>query len=400
MQSKQRLFCLLFTLISALPSLADQDRAVPDSEWPGSEPAAQNVDVSVLDALDREFASGKHGYIDSMLVIRNGFLVYARSYKQDYDAPFREQDQARGPYNYFDPDWHPWFERGPLHTMQSVSKSVTSMLIGIAIGRGEIAGVDTPVMPFFDAYPSDDRDPRWQEITLRDFLTMTSGIEWDESSVPYTDPANSCASMEASDDWIRYVLDQPMRESPGERFEYNSGVTMLLAHILVKATGRQVDDYAREHLFRPLGIDNFYWKKTPTGLNDAEGGLYLEPADLARLGFLVAKDGVWNERRILPAGWVAQSMQPATQVPDWEGRYGFQWWLLPYDGELARYAYAGLGYGGQLLLIVPEYALIAVFTGWNIYDVPSLDGEFALQRVLEAVRSGRGKEDAKVSPDR
>jgi hypothetical protein len=93
-------------------------------------------------------------------------------------------------------------------------------------------------------------------------------------------------------------------------------------------------------------------------------------------------------------------MQPATQVPDWEGRYGFQWWLLPYDGELARYAYAGLGYGGQLLLIVPEYALIAVFTGWNIYDVPSLDGEFALQRVLEAVRSGRGKEDAKVSPDR
>jgi CubicO group peptidase (beta-lactamase class C family) len=394
MQSKQSLLCLLFMLISVLPSLADQDKAMPDSEWPGSEPAAQNVDVSVLDMLDRQFASGRHGYIDSMLVIRNGFLVYGRSYKQDYDAPFRQQDQARGPYNYFDPDWHPWFERGSLHTMQSVSKSVTSVLIGIAIGRGEIAGLDIPVMPFFDAYPSDDRDPRWQEMTVRDLLTMTSGIEWDESSVPYTDPANTCAAMEASEDWIRYVLDQPMRQSPGERFEYNSGVTMLLAHILVEATGRQVEDYAREHLFRPLGIENFYWKETPTGLNDAEGGLYLEPADLARFGLLILQDGVWNERRILPADWVAQSMQPATRVPDWEGRYGFQWWLLPYDGEQARYAYAALGYGGQLLLIVPEYALIAVFTGWNIYDVPSLDGEFALQRVLEAVRAGRGKDDA------
>ncbi len=357
-----------------------------DWRWPKSEPASQDIDASALDALDREFVSGKHGYIDSMMIIRNGFLVYQRNYEHDYDAPFREQDQTRGPYNYYDPDWHPWFERGPLHSMQSVSKSVTSALIGIAIGRGEIAGVDIPIMPFFGAYAADDRDHRWHKITLRDLLTMTSGIEWDESSVPYTDPDNTCAAMEARDDWIRFILDQPMRESPGERFEYNSGVTMLLAHILVQATGRQIDDYAREHLFGPLGIDDFYWKKTPTGLNDAEGGLYLKPADLARFGFLYAKDGVWNGRRILPAGWVAQTMNPATRVPDGNSRYGFQWWLLPYDGEKQNYAYAGLGYGGQLLLIVPEYELIAVFTGWNIYDVPELDGEFALKRVLEAVR--------------
>jgi CubicO group peptidase (beta-lactamase class C family) len=274
--------------------------------------------------------------------------------------------------------------------MQSVGKSLTSALIGIALQRRELANVDIRIMPFFAEIASGDRDPRWNEMTLRDLLTMTSGIEWDESTVTYTNPKNTCAAMERSDDWIRFVLDQPMRESPGERFEYNSGVTMMLAHILVQATGRPLADYAEEHLFKPLGIDQYFWKVTPTGLHDAEGGLYLEPADLARFGVLYANDGVIDGVRILPVNWVRQSMEPATLVPDWDGRYGYQWWLLPYAGGKQSWAYSADGYGGQLLLIVPEYDLMAVFTGWNIYEQPSLDSEFALRRVLQSLRDGLG----------
>ena len=177
-----------------------------------------------------------------------------------------------------------------------------------------------------------------------------------------------------------------MRSVPGEEFEYNSGITVLLAHILLQATGKHADDYAVEHLFGPRGIDTFYWKKTPTGLVDTEGGLSLEPQDLAKFGYLYENNGIWNEQRILTEGWVAASMEPDTEVPDWPGKYGYQWWLIPYEGEKQNWAYTGWGYGGQYLLVVPEYDLIAVFTGWNIYDKPALDPIFALEQVLNAVR--------------
>jgi CubicO group peptidase (beta-lactamase class C family) len=215
---------------------------------------------------------------------------------------------------------------------------------------------------------------------------MTAGIDWDESTTAYTDEANSAVALEASEEWVQYVLDQPMRAAPGEEFEYNSGITVLLSHILLQATGKHADEYAIEHLFGPLGIVDFYWKKTPTGLVDTEGGLYLKPGDLAKIGYLYMNDGVWDGRRILPEGWVAATMEPSTEVPNWDARYGFQWWLLPYEGKSKSWAYTGLGYGGQRLLVVPEYDLVAVFTGWNIDEIPSLDSQMALRRVLESVQ--------------
>jgi CubicO group peptidase (beta-lactamase class C family) len=385
-QRMMRLIALVITLVAFSFTAAD-DTPWPSQDWGISTPEAQQVDAAVLDRLDQEIASGKHGYVDGMMVYRNGYLVYRKTYDNDYKQLFVGRDQSRWQYNYYDPDWHPWFKASQLHSMQSVSKSVTSALVGIAIGRGEIPGVDVEVMSYFDDYDPVDKDPRRDAITLRDLLTMTSGIEWDESTVDYTDPRNTCAAMERSEDWVRFVLDQPMRALPGEEFEYNSGVTVLLAHILLKATGKHVDEYAVDHLFGPLGIDAFYWKKTPTGLVDTEGGLYLEPQDLAKFGHLYESDGIWNDQRILPEGWVAASMEPNTEVPNRPGtHYGYQWWLLPYEGEKQNWAYTGLGYGGQYLLVVPEYDLIAVFTGWNIYDERSLGSEFALEQVLNAVR--------------
>ena len=356
----------------------------PTKRWPTCTPEARGLDAAALGALDEELARGDHGYVDGFLVIRGGCIVYEKTYRQDYDRLFASApDRRRGLYNYYDPDWHPYEHGSDRHTMQSVSKSVTSALIGIAIRRGEIPGTGAAVLPYFEGYRI-DADPLRRRWTLEDLLTMRAGIRWDEETVSYTDPANSCAAMEASADWVQFVLDQPMATEPGRVFVYNSGVSELLAQVLKKATGRHVDEYAAEHLFRPIGITRFYWKHTPTGHPDTEGGLYLAPRDLARFGYLYLHDGVWGGRRILPEGWVASSTASRVDAAS-EGpglMYGYQWWAI--EGERQR-AFAALGYGGQRLLVVPDLDLIAVFTGWNIYDKPELDPRLALRRVIAAV---------------
>jgi CubicO group peptidase (beta-lactamase class C family) len=362
----------------------------PAGAWRTSTPQAQGMDGAALAALDAEFASGKHGQIDGMLVIRHGHVVHDRTYTNDYDRLFVGYDPVRGMYNYYDPDWHPWHQRSDLHTLQSVTKSVTSAAIGIAIGRGEIPGVEVTILRYFEGAPVANLDDRKRSITLRDLLTMTAGLRWNEDLVPYTDPTNTCNIMEMSPDWVRFVIDQPMEADPGRTFRYSSGVSELLAHILLKATGRQVDEYVAEHLFRPLGIERSYWKHTPTGLPDTEGGLYLARADLAKFGYLYMHDGVWAGARVLPQGWVAETMRPRADPGAGHPsgvRYGYQWWLLPH-GEAGTFAYTGWGFGGQFLFVVPELDLVAVFNGWNIYSHPELDPKVALDRVLGAVVTG------------
>ena len=369
-------------------SMTDVRPAWPTRGWPSSTPEAEGLDPAALGTLDAEFASGSRGQITGMLVIRHGRVVFEKSYTHDFDKLFEGRDPVRGPYNYYDPDWHPFYKHGTLHTMQSVSKSFTSALVGIAIARGELPPVDTKVLPLLDGFRLPDTDARRSDMTLAHVLTMTTGIKWDESTVTYTDPANSCANMEKSQDWIQFVLDQPMAEPPGAKFVYNSGATELLSYLIKKGTGKHAHEYAAEQLFAPLGITDTYWKTTPTGLADTEGGLYLAARDLAKLGYLYLHDGVWDGRRLLPEGWVKASTSPLVDTrPGVERsrRYGYQWWVLPY-GKDGRYAYAALGYGGQRLIVVPEHDLIAVLTGWNIYESPEFAPYDALDRVLAAVK--------------
>jgi CubicO group peptidase (beta-lactamase class C family) len=370
---------LLAMLALAIPVARDSS-----SGWPQTTPEKEGLDAAALDAFGRELASGAHGYVDSMLVIRRGRVVYEKEYdhSRDYARLFTGKGEP-GIYNYYDPGWHPFHKGTRLHTMQSVSKSVTSALIGIAIGRGEISGVDARVMQLLSEWRVPP-DPRRGRMALRDVLTMTAGIKWDEESTDYTDPRNNCAVMESRDDWVRYVLEQPMAEEPGRTFVYNSGATELLSAVLQKATGRSADDYAKERLFEPLGIE-YFWKRTPRGLADTEGGLYLEPRDLAKLGDVFMHDGVWRGKRVLPAGWAAESTQPRVAA-EGKYRYGYQWWVMPEGYANGEKIFFAWGYGGQFLFVVPRLELIAVFTGWNIYDKPELDPQLALGRVLESVR--------------
>ncbi len=356
----------------------------PTKGWPESTPAPEGLDAAPLEAFDRELAAGQNGYVDSMLVIRHGKVVYERTYDHaaDYARLFAGKG-APGIYNYYDPGWHPYYKGTKLHTMQSVSKSVTSALVGIAIGRGEIPGADAKAMPYFAAFRIAP-DRRRDRMTIADILTMRTGIRWDEESTEYTDPRNNCAVMEGKDDWVRYVLEQPMEEEPGRKFVYDSGATELLSYLLFKTTGKQADDYAKEHLFGPLGIE-FHWKRTPKGLADTEGGLYLTPRDFAKIGYLYLHDGVWDGRRILPEGWVRDSTREWTKSNEPPYGYGYQWWTIPAEGPRPA-AFLAWGYGGQLLIVVPKLDLIAVFTGWNIYGHPELDPRDALGRIVLSVK--------------
>jgi CubicO group peptidase (beta-lactamase class C family) len=391
------LLCLALALVATMPlSEIGAQEKTSTKEWPVSEPNAAGLDPGELAALDADIAVGKYGLVDSMLIIRDGKQVLARSYPHDYGKIYGElarhegplNHDVNGPYNYFSGEFHPYYQHSDLHTMQSVSKTVTSITIGIAIGRKEFpADLDAPIMKYFDDYKIANLDERKRHITLRNLLTMTAGLEWNED-LPYNDPKNSADVMEATHDWVQYVINQPMAAEPGKVFVYSSGVTQLLSHIFKKATGKNVDEYAAEYLFQPLGI-RYHWKHSPTGLPDTEGGLYISSSSLAKIGFLFLKSGAWRGKQIVPADWVTASITSAMKVED-EGRhwgYGFQWWLQPWGKSPERFAWAARGFGGQELRVVPEHNLIVVFTGWDILPSAEEPRHDQLERVIAALKA-------------
>ena len=385
------ILCGLLSAVAITESTSTQTQW-PTERWATSSPAAEGFSPERLAGFDAEIAAGKYGFIDNMLVIRHGQIVYDRTYSHDYDKIYGREAAARGPlnahdptgpYNYFNPWWHPFYQRGDLHSMQSVTKTVTSVVIGVATARKEFPALETPVMKFFDAATVKNLDARKRKITIRHLLTMTAGMEWNED-LPYADPNNTCVLMEASYDWIRFTIDRPMAHEPGTTFQYNSGATQLLSYIFRAATGTDIEEYAVRHLFAPLGIQRYFWKRSPSGLVDTEGGLYLRAHDAAKIAYLFLKNGVWNGQAIVQPEWVQASLAPSIAVADGV-KYGFKWWLYPYGNE-GRMAWGGSGLGGQRPIAIPEYDVIVVFTGWNLLPgKPSLSPRVAIDRIVDAL---------------
>ena len=360
---------------------------------------AAGLDPAALASFDADIAGGKYGNVDSLLIMRHGKIAFDKTYTHDYSAIYGEQAKVPspsnphdpgGPYNYFNSWWHPYYRRGgELHTMQSVTKSVTSAVIGVAVSRHEFPSLDTPVLKFFDEGTVANVDDRKRHMTIRNLITMTVGMKW-QDDLPYTDPNNSAAIMEASEDWVKYFIDQPMAEEPGTRFYYNDGAPEALAYIFRKATGQDIEEYAAKNLFAPIGIEHWYWKRTPTGLADTEGGLYLERHDLAKLMMLFQHDGMWGGRQVLDAAWVKESLAPSVTVSAKSGaKYGYLWWLYPYGKDDPRMTFAGSGYGGQLPIVIPEYDIVIVVTAWNIANNKGLPHRVAIDRVLAAVTDAK-----------
>lgn len=224
-------------------------------------------------------------------------------------------------------------------------------------------------------------------MTVRHLLTMTAGLDWAEDS--------AVDSLESSYDWVRFTIDRPMAEVPGTRFNYNSGASQLLSHVFHEATGRDIEEYAARHLFAALGITDWFWKRTPAGLPDTEGGLYLTSEDLAKLWFLFLRDGTWDGQEVVSPDWVRASVAPAVPVHDPVRpsgvHYGLKWWLHPNPTDSTRFMWLGSGFGGQFPIAIPELDLVVVINQWSILPAaPLLLPEAIVARILHGITDHRG----------
>lgn len=349
----------------------------PTNGWATATPESQGLDPAPLTALHDGIAAGSHGYVDRLVVVRHGYLVVNERYPNDYREISRGQRSPIGcgwetcadsgeidEFNYLHPDVHPWYHGRDVHTLQSVTKSVAATVLGIALARGEVPNLRASLLSFLESYDLSRVDPRLYAASLEDLLTMRSGIEWHEMDRPL-DSTNTTAQLEWSSDWVQFTLDQPMDADPGTKWAYNSGGSHLMSAVIRQATGTTIDAYAEQHLFGPLGITDYYWKREPTGLPDTEGGLYLEAEQLAKIGYLYLRDGTWNRTRLLPEGWVSAATARQVDrvgIQDWG--YGYQWWRLDQGDTIV---WAGLGFGGQFLLVLPQHDLIGVVNSWNVF---------------------------------
>lgn len=316
---------------------------VPGATWRTAAPASAGFDGARVSALTRDVSAGRFGAIDGLLIVRHGYLIV-----EHYSGWTREQ----------------------AHTMQSVTKSVTSLLFGIAAQQEPTLALDRPVLDLFPQYgaPAND-DASKRALTLRHLLTMRTNLGFWEQ--PY--PGSPLDQLNRSPgDWVKFILDRPMLGSPGAVWGYNSGAAIVACGAIREATGEPLEGFARRELFEPLGIVNESWFKSPfDGLTHCGGGLNLRPVDLARIGYLVLRNGRWGDRQIVSTSWIQESTQPYSRgspvfFSPFGSGYGYFWWLFPGSrGGTDSGVIAASGSGGQWLFVVPSLDLVVALVATN-----------------------------------
>jgi CubicO group peptidase (beta-lactamase class C family) len=341
----------------ALPAYADPPDGcgVPvarDDGWPVASVSEDKLfDRGALCRMADRLASTAN--VHAVLVARGGKLLF----EQYFSGPDEIQSRRVGNVT---------FDAGMLHDMKSVSKSVASLALGIAIDHGLIHSVNEPLFSFFPEL-SDLRSAEKDNLRLVHALTMTMGLKWVEATPSTGDYDNDEARMHMARDPCRYVLGLPAKAPPGQEFFYNTGALTLVSAIIRKATGHPLDEFARATLFEPLGITSVEWIRVK-GDTDAGGGLRLRPRDMAKIGQLVLGGGRWNDRQVVSKAWIDASMTPRMDATSLYF-YGYLWWLgrSLLNGREVHWA-AALGRGGQSIRIVPELDLVVAVTAGYYQD--------------------------------
>lgn len=337
-------------------------------------PDDAELELGTLDALVERVHDGTYPEIHAIVLVKDGRLAFEQyfpGYAWDYDAP-----EFRGPFIEH-------VAETP-HNLASVTKSITGLLVVLAVDRGILPGLDEPLCGFFPEHAS-LCDGEKRRIHLGHVLTMTSGLAWNEQDVPYSDPSNDIVQLFLVEDPIAHVLSKPLIAPPGSRWYYNGGGTNLLGKVVERASGMRLDAFARVHLFEPLGIRDAAWQFVRPGFVYASGDMTMRPRDMAKIGQMLLDGGVWEGKRILSEERAALLVR--TQVPLMPGTgYALHWWTRTFESAGERVdAFAADGWGGQRILVFPSKRLVAVFTGGSYTREHRLD-EVVAEYVLPAAR--------------
>jgi CubicO group peptidase (beta-lactamase class C family) len=317
------------------------------------------LDTSLLTNMMNEIVAGKYPGVHSVLIIKDGKLVF-EEYFYEYTVE-------------------------SLHELRSASKSFVSALTGQALQKGYIKSKNEAVLSYFPSYSPLNDSPLKHKITVEQLLTNQSGLDYDISNPK---SAGDETKMNYSDDWVKYTLDLPMIDTPGGKGMYASGNPIILGRIIEKASGQSLSSFANESLFKPLGIEHYRWNFKPDKSNAEDFcQLYLRPRDMAKFGLMYLNGGKWGKRQVVPASWVQASFSKHSTVQN--VNYGYLWWLKYLEKDGVRYnGIAAQGNGGQKIFLFPDQQLVVVTTGGN-YNAQSPADELILTYVLSSFSKKR-----------
>ena len=371
----------LFYSIAAKPQIQPSSQASSHESsrttaggWPTSSPAESGLSDARLRSLDAAVRSGEFKKIGSVLIARHGKLAYEGYFDANGDG-----------------------DAATLRNTRSATKSITDVLIGIAIDEHKLSGVDARIMALLPerARRIQNPDPRKAAITVEDFLTMSSPLECDD----WNDASRGNEErMYLVEDWAQFILDLPIRgrmhageelEAPpyGRYFSYCTGGVFTLSEVLEKATGTRTDRYALEKLFRPLGIPNVQWVYSPMNIPQTGGGLGLTSRDLLKIAQLYLDGGQWQGKRIVSEEWVRKSTRPHARI-DETTEYGYLWWLKSFkSGEKSYPAFFMSGNGGNKVVAIPalDMAVVITSTNYNTHGMHEQTEKILADYVLAAV---------------
>ncbi len=261
--------------------------------------------------------------------------------------------------------YYPPFRSGMKHVVNSVTKGVVGTLVGIAFKQGKLDRLDAPVLDFFPGRSIANADAQKKAMTVQSLLDSNSGLGWREPLS--NEPPETMLQMERSADWIGFVLDRPMAQMPGVSFNYDSGTWHLLSAIIGRQTGSDTLEYAKQNLFAPLGITDVAWRRDPQGIPIGGYGLFMQPRDMAKIGYLYLRNGEWAGKQVLPPQWAAKVLHAQVDMQLGSFRYANGWWTLP-----EKRAYMAVGFLRQLIIVLPEIDTVAVVTGRGHYPIAPL----------------------------
>jgi len=316
--------------------------------WEISSLEEEGVNSEKIVALIKDILNEKYKNVHSVLLVANGKLILEEYFYE--------------------------FHREKPHQIRSATKSISSILTGIAIDQGLIKDATEKTYPSLKSYePPEGWDIRVRDVTIKSILTMTSGYDCDDFATGHVCELN----MKNSDDWLTYAVSLPMAHEPGSYWAYNSVAPQLIEEIISERSGMSFIDFSNKFLFEPLGIADFHWFLTPKGRTYVSGAARMRPRDMAKIGHLVLNKGKWRNTQIVSEQWILESTKEHISPPVHSllaksllgtSGYGYLWWTKDFsiDKENVNSFFAS-GNGGQLIFVFPRLDLVAVFTQGN-YD--------------------------------